>query len=118
MAKKRIKKRIEKKRVAIQARRVYHNLRRADVVYTYGIRIIRRPRNGWPRECDTVVFTERPLIRDAIPVRVIDAIRVRENTRWSYEGETIAAWNARSRKYKALERLYLTREGIGRPRPH
>lgn len=70
-----MKRRIEKKRCAIQARRVYHNGRRADVVYTYGTRLY--------------------------PVRCIVEIRIREETVWSYgDGESIAAWDARCRKYK------------------
>jgi hypothetical protein len=90
-----MKRRIEKKVAAIQARRYYgiRRMRRADLVYTYEI----SSRNG----C-TVVFTARPLVRGAIPARCSDAIRVRENTKWCCDGlwKSSAAWDSRCRKYK------------------
>lgn len=100
MANKRIKRRIEKKRAAIQHRRAYGNSRHADVVYTCGIYRVRK--DSRPHECYGVaVFTARPVIRDAIPSRCIDAIYHRENIRFGY-GESVAAWDARCRKYKEL----------------
>lgn len=95
-----MKRRIEKKRCAIQARRVYHNGRRADVVYLYESWRFRR--TEWPREVYECVFTSRPRKRGAIQARCIDVIRVREHTTWSYneKARPTAAWDARCRKYR------------------
>lgn len=98
MANKRIKRRIEKKRAAIQHRRAYGNSRSADIVYTYGIYRLRK--DSRPHECFGVaVFTARPVVRDAIRTLCIDAIHTREKIRLGY-GESVAAWDARCRKYK------------------
>lgn len=94
-----MKRRIEKKRAAIQARRVYHNARRADVVYACGAARVKH--DAWPCAAYVCVFSARPRCTGAFPVRCIVEIRLREETGWSYnDGDSIAAWDARCRKYK------------------